>query len=299
MTLNQMRYFSEVCRWQNISKAAEKLHVAQPTISIAMQAIEKETGLNLFHREKNKIILTPEANLLLGKITNVLSGMQQLDDEISTLSHMHNRIRLALPLQLSASFLPAILGDFCPRHPDIKLEIVEMGGITALHMVEDGKLDLAFTNFISGSSDTLTYHEFFNCECCFCTWPEHSLSNRTSVAFDEIAPEPLVMLDHHFMIYRMTHEQFNKHKCRPNVVHYTPYLHTVKLLVRQHLCSTLLIRQAVLPGDQIALIPLAEPFFISTGIVMKKGRQIHPDERLLMDYLRKIVQQYPAPGLET
>ena len=51
MTLTQMRYFYEVCQWQNITKAAEHLHVSQPTISVAMQTLEAETGLNLFHRE--------------------------------------------------------------------------------------------------------------------------------------------------------------------------------------------------------------------------------------------------------
>jgi DNA-binding transcriptional LysR family regulator len=48
MTLIQMRYFYEVCQWQNITKAAEHLHVSQPTISVAMQTLETETGLNLF-----------------------------------------------------------------------------------------------------------------------------------------------------------------------------------------------------------------------------------------------------------
>ena len=40
MTLIQMRYFYEVCQWQNITKAAEHLHVSQPTISVAMQTLE-------------------------------------------------------------------------------------------------------------------------------------------------------------------------------------------------------------------------------------------------------------------
>ena len=48
MNLIQMRYFFEVCRWQNITKAAETLHVSQPTVSVAMQTLEAETGLNLF-----------------------------------------------------------------------------------------------------------------------------------------------------------------------------------------------------------------------------------------------------------
>lgn len=82
MTLTQMRYFYEVCQWQNITKAAEHLHVSQPTISVAMQTLEAETGLNLFHREGRKLVVTPEGSKLLGKINHILTQMDQLETEI-------------------------------------------------------------------------------------------------------------------------------------------------------------------------------------------------------------------------
>ena len=78
MTLIQMRYFYEVCQWQNITKAAEHLHVSQPTISVAMQTLEAETGLNLFHREGRKIIVTNEGEKLLGKVKHILDQIDQL-----------------------------------------------------------------------------------------------------------------------------------------------------------------------------------------------------------------------------
>ena len=82
MTLTQMRYFYEVCQWQNITKAAEHLHVSQPTISVAMQTLEAETGLNLFHREGRKLVVTPESSKLLVKVNHILSQMDQLRLEI-------------------------------------------------------------------------------------------------------------------------------------------------------------------------------------------------------------------------
>lgn len=58
MNFIQMRYFFEVCRWQNSTKAAETLHVSQPTVSVAMQTLEAETGLNLFRRNGKKILIS-------------------------------------------------------------------------------------------------------------------------------------------------------------------------------------------------------------------------------------------------
>ena len=292
MTLNQMRYFCEVCRWKNISQAAEKLHVAQPTVSVAMQAMERETGLNLFYREKNRIILTPEANLLLGRISSILKRVDQLEQDIHSMAGSHSPIRLAIPVQLGFTFLPVLLGDFCPRHPEIELEVVEMGGVTALHMVEENKLDLAFTNFHASAGEPLSYYKLLDCECCFCTWPDHALAGKSVVTLEEIAQEPLVLLDNHFITYRLVHETFAKHGCTPKVLHYTPYLHTAKNLVRQHIASAILIRQSVLPEDkQMVLIPFDEPMSFDSGIVTKKEHQIRPDERVLVDSLRKIARQ--------
>ena len=160
MTLIQMRYFYEVCQWQNITKAAEHLHVSQPTVSVAMQALEAETGLNLFHREGRKIIITHDGSKLLGKIKHILDQMDLLEEEIQDMAHNRNHIRMALPLQLGTQFLPLMLGDFRWLHPEIRLDIIESGGISALHMVEDEKLDIALTNYESGFSNKLNYQKF-------------------------------------------------------------------------------------------------------------------------------------------
>ena len=169
MTLTQMRYFYEVCQWQNITKAAEHLHVSQPTISVAMQTLEAETGLNLFHREGRKLVVTPEGSKLLGKINHILTQMDQLETEIQDMAHNRNHIRMALPLQIGTRFLPRILGEFRLAHPQIKLEIIETGGISALQMVEDEKLDIALTNYATGFSQKLCYQKLYDCECCFVT----------------------------------------------------------------------------------------------------------------------------------
>ena len=240
MTLTQMRYFYEVCQWQNITKAAEHLHVSQPTISVAMQTLEAETGLNLFHREGRKLVVTPEGSKLLVKVNHILSQMDQLELEIQDMAHNRNHIRMALPLQIGTRFLPRILGEFRRTHPQIKLEIIESGGISALQMVEDEKLDIALTNYTTGFSQKLHYQKLYDCECCFVTYPSHPLAKRKAVSFADLADEELVMLDSHYFIYRMVHDLYAAHSCKPRIIHFSPYLHTIKNLVERGICSTFL-----------------------------------------------------------
>ncbi len=293
MTLIQMRYFYEVCQWQNITKAAEQLHVSQPTISVAMQTLETETGLNLFHREGRKIIITNEGGKLLGKVKHILDQIDQLDDEIQDMAHNRNHIRMAMPLQLGTQFLPKILGEFRQQHPEIRLDIIESGGISALHMVEEEKLDIAFTNYEDGFSQKLNYEKLFACECCLVTRPENHLAAKKSITIKDVLEEPLVLLDSSFFVYHMVHDMYAKAEQKPQVVHYSPYLHTIKNLVRTGIGSTFLTRQAILPRDDLVVIPLENPFYINSGIVTKKGRQVYDDERLLIKYLKEITSNYP------
>ena len=106
----------------------------------------------------------------------------------------------------------------------------------------------------------------------------------------DFVDEPLVMLDSGFFVYRMVHDIYAKANRKPQILHYSPYLHTIKNLVRNGLASTFLTRQAILPDDHLVMIPLENPFYINSGIVTKKGRQIYDDERALMAYLKDITR---------
>ena len=69
--INRLKYFQAVCKSNNITKAAEELHIAQPSISIAIRSLERELGLSLFSRKHNKLNLTEEGKHVL-ELTNVL-----------------------------------------------------------------------------------------------------------------------------------------------------------------------------------------------------------------------------------
>lgn len=195
MTITQMRYFYEVCKWQNITKAAASLHVSQPTVSIAMSDLEKESGLNLFRREGKKLSLTEDGTLLLSKITPILANLQQLDRDIKDMAQNKNLIRLAVPLQIGVQLIPTLFSGFKKLHPEIELEVVEAGGIDSLRMIENEELDLAITNYDDTFSPNLHYRKLFKSEACFCTYPQHPLAQKKFVEMKDIADEPFVLLN--------------------------------------------------------------------------------------------------------
>ena len=291
MTLAQMKYFSEVCKEKSITKAAENLHISQPSVTVAMKELEAETGLNLFIRKGKRIDVTPEGEFLLAKVNAILYSVEQLNSDISERVNTKNHIKLALPLQVGSILIPMIFEDFLPRNPEIRLEIVELGGMDSLRMVEKEELDLAITIYEADFCSGLNYIPLFDSECCFCTNREHRLANRQSVEVVDIAGEKFVMLQGGFFINRMVQQAFTETDCHLNVVLRSAQLHTVKALVSKNLASTFLMRETVSDDPQIVAIPFARPLQIRAGIVTKQQRQIYSDERKLISFVREKFQK--------
>ena len=288
MTPIQMRYFYEVCRWKSISKAAAALHISQPTISISLHALESTTGLKLFRRIGKKLEITDTGIVVFNKITPLLNNLNQFDKELADMEKKKNHIRFAVPLQIGIPLLPRIWKEFKKLYSKIELEIVEVGGIEALQMVENEEVDLAITNYEGNFSHNLEYHCLFKSEACFCTYPGNKLSHKKAVSIKEIAGETLVLLNGSFFVNRVLYKTLQDNGVTPDVILHSAQLSTVKNLVVSKVASTFLMRQAITQTDAIVLIPLIDPIYINSGIIIKKGKKLYGDEKKLIAFIKQL-----------
>jgi len=287
MTLTQMKYFIEVCKCKNITKAAFILHVSQPTVTISMKDLEAETGLNLFKREGKKLSITNEGEFLLSKIGAILNSVEQLDNDILDLVNTKNHIKLAIPLQVGSYLIPMIFEEFKRRHPEINLEIMEFGGMDSLRMVNNEELDLAITIYESDFCSGLNYTRLFDSECCFCTNIEHPLAAKKHVEISDLAAENFIMLQGGFFINKMVYQLFENAGIKPNIILRSAQLHTVKNLVNKNIASTFLMRETVLDDPKIVALPFSTPLKIRAGIVTKQSHQIYSDVKKLIDFMKE------------
>lgn len=287
MTITQMKYFVEVCKWKNITKASTSLCVSQPTITVSMKELEAETGLNLFKRDGKKISVTQEGEFLLSKIAAVLHSVEQLNYDIFDFVNTKNHIKLAIPVQVGSYLIPIILEEFKGRHPEISLEIVELGGMDSLQMVDQEEIDLAITIYEADYCRGLNYTKLFDSECCFCTNIDHPLATQKQVEVSDLVYEKLVMLQGGFFVNKMVYRAFEDAGIKPNLILRSAQLHTVKSLVNKKIASTFLMRETVLDDPKIVAIPFSNGLEIRAGIVTKRGRQIYSDVKKLIDFTRE------------
>ena len=157
MNIQQMQYYAEVCRQENVTKAAAILHMSQSTLSLAMKNIEDDTGLNLFRHVGRNIQLTEDGQALFHEVEGMLKQVKRFEANVKEIAKRHNRLQLAIPSQIATVILPLLLGEFHQLHPEIQLEITEPAGGAALDMVERAAASTGTAGmYLSGRSQHLS-----------------------------------------------------------------------------------------------------------------------------------------------
>ncbi|MBH1933023.1 LysR family transcriptional regulator [Streptomyces sp. AV19] len=144
MQLQQLRYFATVAELRHFTRAAEALHVAQPSLSQQIRALERELGADLFHRARGNITLTDAGESLLPLARRILADTDTARREVQEVAQLRRgRVRLGAPPSLCASLVPDVLRAYHARFPGIELFIDEGGSQDLVRSLAAGGLDLA------------------------------------------------------------------------------------------------------------------------------------------------------------
>jgi len=144
MTLQQLAYFLAVARTRHFTRAAEESHVAQPSLSKQIQALEKELGAELFSRARGNVALTPAGEALLPIALRILSDVDTAHLEVAELVGLRSgRVRVGAPPSLCGSLFADVLKRYHDAYPGIRLLVTENGSRDLERDLTAGALDLA------------------------------------------------------------------------------------------------------------------------------------------------------------
>ena len=192
MDINPLRYFVEVAKVKNFTKAAKNCHIAQPALSQQIRRLETLLGLKLLRRLPRGAELTSEGEILLPYAQNVLNAVQDTEDIAADLRGISRGTVKIVSLPSACVYvLPEKVAAFRRDHPriDIVLEESISGDIPA--QVLSGNFDLGVTqalNPVPGMTRALIHEEDL-----FLAVPEtHSLASRQEIELSEAASESFV-----------------------------------------------------------------------------------------------------------
>jgi DNA-binding transcriptional LysR family regulator len=161
MDLRALRYFDEVVRSGGFTRAAEILHVTQPTISKMVRQLEDELGVSLLVRGPRAVRVTEAGAMVVRYAQQILRQCADLQAELDGLKGLvRGELRLGLPPLFGVSQLTGEIGRFHRLHPGINLTISEHGGMATIDKVQAGELDVGVTPSVIDSTqlDQLTLY---------------------------------------------------------------------------------------------------------------------------------------------
>ncbi|MDV8156326.1 cis,cis-muconate-binding transcription regulator CatM [Acinetobacter bereziniae] len=144
MELRHLRYFVSVVEEQSITKAAEKLCIAQPPLSRQIQKLEEELGILLFERGSRPVRTTDAGQFFYQHAVQILTHTAQATSMAKRISSINMIIRIGYVSSLLYALLPQIIYLFRQNNPDIQVELLEYGTKDQIEALKLGKIDLGF-----------------------------------------------------------------------------------------------------------------------------------------------------------
>ena len=144
MTITQLKYVLAVAEHKNFTVAAEKCFVTQPTLSMQIQKIEEELGIQIFDRSKKPIQLTEIGEKIVSQAKNIVNEADRIADIVDQQKgYVGGEFRLGIIPTVMPTLLPMFMSNFIKKYPKVKLIIEELNTGQIIEKLNNGHLDAA------------------------------------------------------------------------------------------------------------------------------------------------------------
>jgi DNA-binding transcriptional LysR family regulator len=195
MQLHQLTYALAVAEEESFTRAADRLRLAQPSLSRQVRLLEQELGVVLFNRGpgQGRVTLTPDGSALLPFMRRVLADVAATDAEARALAGMaRGRLAIGATPSLVTSVLAPALVTFHAGHPGIELSVVEAGSNQLVPRVASGEVDLALV-VLPVMEPLVRTTPLFDDPLVLAVAPSHPLARNRRVHVRELDGLDLVM----------------------------------------------------------------------------------------------------------
>jgi LysR family nitrogen assimilation transcriptional regulator len=263
MNLRHLRYFIEVSELESVTRAADRLHIAQPALTRHMRSLERVLGVQLFQRDGRGIILTNAGIVFRDRVRTVLRELDRAQLEVKALSRSPGgRIDFGLPLSISQALTRVLVQHVHDELPGVALRVIDGWTGFIIEWLLRGRLDLGVIYDYTLKSDMLRTEPIASEEHFLVCAPGDRLAKRKSITLAEVS-QLLLALPSREHGLRVAIEQFMQ------TIGLVPHIHTelesivaLKQLAQQDGIYTILPRgemEAELAAGKIKSVKITDP----------------------------------------
>lgn len=235
MEFRQMMYAIQIAAERNFSRAAEKLHIAQPSLSQQLSKLEKELGVLLFKRSTNSVELTHAGSVFVAKAQQILDMTEQLRREMEDLADLRKgRVVVGSVPVTGAHVLPDVLPAFRAAYPDIEVVLVEETSKKLEELTVSGATDVCLLS-LPISDPALAYQPVIEEAIWLAVPPDHEFAadagRGAAVPLARLRDEPFILLKKGQGFRAIAHELCARGGFEPGIVFESGNIETVQALV--------------------------------------------------------------------
>lgn len=196
MDLRHLRYFQAVAEELSYSRAAERLRIAQPALSRAVQEIEAELGAPVLDRNRRRVSLTPAGKVLLREAAILFERWEEGWRRVKrTAEGEEGELRIGYIGPPTQPFFGRLLAEYRQRYPRVAVHLEERTPERVWEMLAKGRLSVAFTRPVSATAASGLQTILLRKERYGAVVPiSHPLATRKTMSWKALAGEPLVVL---------------------------------------------------------------------------------------------------------
>lgn len=194
MDLRRIRHFNTLAETLNFSRAAERLHIAQPALSVSIQKLEAELGTRLFERTPTGVLLTPSGHAALLEARRLLyHGEQMMRSARDLAAGTGGRLRIGFVGSAIYRVIPTLIPGFCSQYPKVELVLTEATSARILSMLNEESLDVGIVRTPLLRSHGASLHTLQRDRFVAAIPASHPLAACTSLRLLDLAKEPFIM----------------------------------------------------------------------------------------------------------
>lgn len=290
MELHQLRYFLTVYREGTLTRAAERLYLAQPSLSEQIRKLEQELGAPLFERLPRRLVLTAAGEAFLAHAERAL---QEVEDGRSAVRDVldlrRGRAAIGVLPSVGATVLPGAAAEFRRHYPDVRFILrEESASATIAEAVRAGELDLAVIRLPKPEPE-LASKLFLREPLMLVTAPEHRLAGRPGVSVAELEDEPFVALKPGYGLREVLVQTCRTAGFEPRIVADGGQIELVRGLALAGMGVTILPALAVGQGGQG--IPLSDEYAVrELYFVWRKQVPLTAAPQAFLEILEQLTQ---------
>ena len=286
MKLTQLEYFVTAAKYNNITKAAKKLFVSQPAISLAIKDLENKFNTALFYRNNNVLELTKEGRQLLELAKPLLLHKKRVETEMFEYLRKNEVVHIGIPPMLGTFLLPKITKQFSKYHPNVQMEIQEYGSQTNQLAVESGEIDISLTVIYNDNKlPTLEYLPISKTYLRLAVHKSSNLANKEKISFEDIKDIPLILMNDETLQAKIVKEEFKKRNIKPNIRVRSNQIYTIRSIIEQSHMAAFAFDKIFENDDDIVLIPFDTDFILEIVLCYRKNAELNKLTKEFIDFV--------------